>query len=242
MRATPRQTRLETRLETRMEALAAQTGGHVAVADIAGVVTSVMQSLQAADSTALVHTTVDLANADLGPGISLGHGISEELRGLIRFVEAAKAEIFGLKPQTLSKRDIPDASDELSAIVAATEEAAGRMMDVADEIQALATDGSGAGAALADRFGEIATKIYEASSFQDITGQRVTKVMRVLNHLEEKLAALAIAVGDEHVEGHQTVEYVDGEIVNDAALLHGPQLPEAANNQDDIDALLASFD
>lgn len=208
-------------LEARVEALVEQTGGQVDVSDVAGVVSSMMQSLR--------------SSAPL-----FGHDLSQDIRDLIAYVDLAKAEITALKPQTLSSRDIPEASEELDAIVAATEDAASKMMDMAEEIQALADDGN---ADIADRVTDIATRIYEASSFQDITGQRVTKVVRVLNHLEIKLAALADAIGDSHVDEREAVVYAaDGEIINEAALLHGPQLPEAANSQDDIDALLASFD
>ena len=35
------------------------------------------------------------------------------------------------------------------------------------------------------------TRIYEASAFQDITGQRITKVVRALQHIEGRIAALA---------------------------------------------------
>lgn len=208
-------------LEARVEALVEQTGGQVDVSDIAGVVSSMMLSLRS-DSPLF------------------GHDLGQDIRDLIDYVELAKAEIAGLRPQTMSRRDIPEASEELDAIVAATEDAASKMMDVADEIQALADDGN---EHIADRVNDIATRIYEASSFQDITGQRVTKVVRVLNHLEIKLAALADAVGDLHMDEREEVEFTeDGDVINAAALLHGPQLPEAANSQDDIDALLASFD
>ncbi|MDA5193223.1 protein phosphatase CheZ [Govanella unica] len=208
-------------LEARVEALVEQTGGQVDVSDIAGVVSGLMQSLR--------------SDAPI-----FGHDLGQDVRDLISYVELAKAEIASLKPQTMCRRDIPEASEELDAIVSASEDAASRMMDVADEIQALAEDGNDH---LVDRVADIATRIYEASSFQDITGQRVTKVVRVLNHLEIKLAALADAIGDTFVEERTQLEFAeDGEIVNETALLHGPQLPEVANNQDDIDALLASFD
>lgn len=208
-------------LESRVEALVEQTGGQIDVSEVAGVVSGLMQSLK--------------SDAPI-----FGHDLGQDIRDLMAYVDVAKSEIAALKPQTMSRRDIPEASEELGAIVAASEDAAGVMMDVAEEIQALADDGNHH---LSGRVSDIATRIYEASSFQDITGQRVTKVVRVLNHLEIKLAALADAIGDSHVEERAEVKFAsDGHILNEQALLHGPQLPEAANNQDDIDALLASFD
>lgn len=210
-----------TSLESRVEALIEQTGGQVDVGDIAGVVSGLMQSYKS-DSPIF------------------GQDLSHDLRDLMRYVEIAKSEIAELQPQSMSKRDIPEASLELSAVVATTETAAGVMMDVAEEIQTLVDEGNDH---LADRVTDLATRIYEASSFQDLTGQRVTKVMRVLNHLEVKLAALAAAVGDTHVDERAEIQFAeDGLVLNEEALIHGPQLPEIANSQDDIDALLASFD
>lgn len=206
-------------LEQRVEALAEQTGGQVSVGDIAGVVTSLMQSLRG--------------------GLSLDQlQLRDDVRQLVAYVEGARTELGALRPHALSRQDIPDAADELDAIVAATEEAAGKMMDAAEEIQALS---AGADEAITERMAGIATRIYEASTFQDITGQRITKVVRILQHLEEKLAALARSVGDDRLEPREsanpTAARADG-----AVLLHGPELPQAANSQDAIDALLASFD
>ena len=84
---------------------------------------------------------------------------------------------------------------------------------------------------------EAVTNIYEASSFQDITGQRITKVVRALQSLEEKLGSLVGAVVPQGAEA-PPAEEPEG----DAALLNGPQLETAANSQTDIDALFASLE
>lgn len=208
-------------LEERVEALSQEFGGTVDLGDIAGVVASLMQTM-----------TGEVTLADLT--------LRDEIGDLVRYIENAKAELASLHPHNLSKQKIPDASDELDAIVAATEEAAGTIMDAAEEIEALAAKSRGK---TAEALARIATRIYEASSFQDITGQRVTKVVETLRHLESKLAALADVIGDHSLEAPvEVITDDDGMVVNDDALLHGPQLPEEANSQEDIDALLASFD
>ena len=163
-----------------------------------------------------------------------------EITELVGCIEAAKAELHGLQPHSLSKRKIPDASDELEAIVQETELAAGKVMDAAEEIGALAQKSDGEMAAL---LADIVTRLYEASSFQDITGQRITKVVATLRQLEERLSHLAEAIGDTHIEAAAEIRRDEtGEVVNAKALLHGPQLSQTANAQDDIDAILASFD
>lgn len=208
-------------LEARLEALFEQTGGQVEVTDIAAIVTSVMQAMN-------------------GETAAHASGIGDELNDLVLYVEKAKAELALLRPHTMSKRDIPEASDELDAIIAATEDAASKMMDAAEEISELAESVEGE---LVDQMADITTRIFEASSFQDITGQRITKIVRVLQYLEERLGALAAAIGDTVIDERDAVTYDEaGLVVDDRVILHGPQLPVVANNQDDIDALLASFD
>ena len=90
------------------------------------------------------------------------------------------------------------------------------------------------------------TQVYEACNFQDITGQRITKVVKALKHIESKVDALVGAFGEDiakYKAAHPTTEpKKEHDPMSAAYLLTGPQLPDNASKQDDIDALLASFD
>lgn len=165
----------------------------------------------------------------------------EELRELVAFIGSTKSEVMLLQPRTFGAKKIPDANLELDAIVGATDEAAGRIMDAADQIGEIAGDSD---AKLAEKLQNISTELYEASSFQDICGQRITKVVKTLKFLEERLIVLAEAIGDDTViEEEKSVEFnSDGLVEDNKSLLHGPQLEDEANSQDDIDALMADFD
>jgi chemotaxis protein CheZ len=82
------------------------------------------------------------------------------------------------------------------------------------------------------------TRIYEACSFQDITGQRITKVVATLKTIEAKVAQIVDTFGDsERDAGAEAPEQP-----NESALLNGPQHPAVAMDQSDIDRLLASFE
>ncbi|MCZ6721687.1 MAG: chemotaxis protein CheZ, partial [Proteobacteria bacterium] len=73
---------------------------------------------------------------------------------------------------------------------------------------------------------------------------RITKVVRTLKHIETELDKLASVFGNEIYEEarkRRKAEKVD-QSRDERESLAGPQLPKDANNQDDIDALLASFD
>ena len=91
------------------------------------------------------------------------------------------------------------------------------------------------------------TDIYEACTFQDITGQRITKVVTALKHIEDTVDGLLNAFGDEIAKYREAnPKQVDvpevASIPSDEDLLEGPQLEGKGNNQAEIDALLASFD
>lgn len=161
-----------------------------------------------------------------------------ELEALVDFIRSAKTEIASLCPTEIQEKHLPIATDELDAIVGATEEATHVILDSVEKIEA-------ATASLAQEnkaaVGEAITRIYEACNFQDITGQRVTKVVRTLREIETKIAALVRAFGSEAraaAEGKTDTAADRGS--EETSLLNGPQLPGTANTQADIDALFGS--
>ena len=162
-------------------------------------------------------------------------GLYRELGALALFIRQARDDIAAVRPDEIRSTDIPRATDELDAVVGATEEATNTIMDAAEK---LANIGSEVGGDVETRVTEIVGSIYEACSFQDITGQRITKVVRTLKVIEGKVERLLRAFGDEAAAaGGQIAVAPD----NDAALLNGPQLPGKAMGQDEIDRLLAEM-
>jgi len=165
-----------------------------------------------------------------------------ELESLAEYIQSAKAEITALRPDEVKDEFLPTATDELDAIVGATAEATNAIMDAVEEVEAFAANGGGEAA---KKLMNAATKIYEACGFQDITGQRIGKVVKTLKDIEEKVDQLLRAFGGEGVAGtvqpKKKKKPKDGPIT-DADLLEGPQLADKAKSQEEIDALLASFD
>jgi chemotaxis protein CheZ len=207
-------------LEERAATLRQSRGDNVAIDDIAHVVGSLVKGTTHDDE-------VDK--------------IAVELRELLSYIGAAKDELIGMQPKSLSNRDIPDAGEQLDAIVKSTEDAAETIMDAAETVGMLSEEAEGE---MAEKLEKVSTELFQASSFQDLTGQRITKVMRTLGHLEERLNALADAIGDDYIKPEEDKIEVDDEGVakDDTDLLHGPQLDGEGNSQAEIDAILASFD
>tara|TARA_R110000868_G_scaffold4155_8_gene25287 strand:- start:32585 stop:33262 length:678 start_codon:yes stop_codon:yes gene_type:complete len=173
--------------------------------------------------------------------------VMKELEELSSFIEATKAEIAAIRPEEITDEHIPDATDELDAVIEATEVATNSIMEAAEMIESVAE-------VISDEqsnvLSDAVTQIYEACSFQDITGQRIHKVVTALREIEEKVETVVQKFGPDRETREElkrqrqadkeVVESVDGE-VNEEDLLEGPQMAENANSQDDIDALLADM-
>lgn len=167
----------------------------------------------------------------------------KELEGLARYIQHARREISALQPEDIRTQHLATAHDELDAVVEATEQATFAIFDACDVVSGIAGSVDGERGA---RLTDAVTRIYEACNFQDVTGQRITKVVRALKHIEAKVDALVAAFGGQTIVGDEVVP-IEVAIAapkgaDDTALLHGPQLPGNAISQDEIDRLLASFD
>src|ERR671917_2592526 len=117
--------------------------------------------------------------------------IVRELASVADYIGHIKKEIAALKPNELSRERIPSANDDLGNVVQATASATHTIMAAAEEIL-------GAGA-LSDKDYRnlVETRIlaiFEACSFQDITGQRIARVLEALEQLEKRLDRFAKAV------------------------------------------------
>ncbi|MEE2970876.1 MAG: protein phosphatase CheZ [Pseudomonadota bacterium] len=85
-----------------------------------------------------------------------------------------------------------------------------------------------------------ATDIFMACSFQDITGQRTTKVINVLRYLEQRVNSMIDIWGVEGV-GSSGALFDPIDTREDTHLLESPQLEGLGNGQDDIDKLLHDY-
>lgn len=160
-----------------------------------------------------------------------------EVEELGRLIAATRAEIAALGMEEISASHIPSAADELDAIVAHTAAATDSILEVCETLDRAAAAAEGEAAASLQ---DATTRIYEACSFQDITGQRITKVVTTLKAIDGKIARIvgAFAADPAALPPPAATPPPPAE----DALLHGPQLPASAMHQSDIDALLASFD
>ncbi|HQS08938.1 MAG TPA: protein phosphatase CheZ [Xanthobacteraceae bacterium] len=157
-------------------------------------------------------------------------------------IQNTKSEIAALHSEGGGGEQLFRATDELDAVVAATETATETILSAAEDIEVLAAKLSrslvGDDLALAEAIQAQTIKVFEACNFQDISGQRIGKVVKLLRFVEERISSMAnIWGGAAEVATANSIIPVVRE--GDAALLNGPSLADDANvvSQDDIDSL-----
>ncbi len=143
---------------------------------------------------------------------------------LAAYIANARREIAAMRPGDLRTNKIPRAGMELDAIVKATEAATDTIMAATEQIMQEASESERNDACM---------RIFEACSFQDITGQRITKVVKTLEYIESRLDNLQQAWGPD-----LGIDEPDADLEKDAEFLNGPQLEGEGVNQNDVDALL----
>jgi len=150
--------------------------------------------------------------------------------------------VLSVGPRDIHDNQIPDAEVEIRTVLDATEDTATAIMDVAERLGELAGAAQGK---MADELMDLSTKLFEASSFQDLCGQRLNKVMRTMDSIAADLYIISMASGDVKIkhDAEDEIEYDEnGHAIDASALLRGPQKVEEAASQADIDALLSDFD
>ena len=164
---------------------------------------------------------------------SIDRSLFDEMRYISSYIQRTRLEISNLRPNDLSEDRIPGAGAELHAVVQHTAEATNLIMAVAEDVMAADTSDPAAYQAFVS---EKMMEIFEACTFQDITGQRIKKVVDTLTHIEQRLERFASVMGVEDAELEETAE----DKRKRENLLNGPALngPEVA--QDDIDALFGT--
>jgi chemotaxis protein CheZ len=167
--------------------------------------------------------------------------VHEEIERLAKYIIDTKKEIFAMQTNDKSEDVIMDASAHLDEVIKHTEEATNTIMDACDKVQAGAT---GIGGDKEAAIMEATNAIFDACTFQDITGQRIRKVIKLLENIEERINKLNDMMGDSPIfaEAEANKDFSKAAVpANDKDLLNGPQLKGQGTNQSDIDALFASL-
>jgi chemotaxis protein CheZ len=134
---------------------------------------------------------------------------------------------------------------ELEAVVQATEEAANRIMEAAEAIGDWLREGNHDPASMSV-VNEKVNAIFEACSFQDVTGQRIRRAIQHLQHVEDMLTEISPQEGEKapRIEIAVNPDLVQADVDRVFGLNAKPQEPPAqaispgpAMSQEELDRL-----
>lgn len=206
-------------IENIKDAVAPPENGH----DQAGASTEVLESIRS-----------ELAQSN---------ALQDELALIRTSIIETKREITSLHHSGFVGEDQATASDELDAVVKGTEEATDKILTAAEIIESNSANlantlGHGTGHDMALDIQEQAIAIFEACNFQDLTGQRITKVVNTLKFIEERVDHMMEIWGGQSKFSDILPEKQAGK-TSDSRLLNGPAMEDAIDvaSQDDIDAM-----
>lgn len=169
-----------------------------------------------------------------------------EVLGLFQYIQRFREEIAHMiQPDSDDdKTRFETISEQLDAIIAATEDATHIILEGMEQIDTVTAklrevkDPEEVGP-LCDELEQVSINTMQACTFQDITGQRVTKIVRSMQFVESRVDAMLEIWGrDEVQELAKKSAEMSEKREGDAALLNGPALAsEQSISQADIDAL-----
>jgi len=166
---------------------------------------------------------------------SLDIQIYRDFREIAGEIGGMKREISRLQAAEIKTSKVPEAGRELDAVVEATETATHQIMEAAEQIMSADTSDP---AAYRDEVNTRVMEIFEACSFQDITGQRISKVVETLNFVDERVSSFIERLKLRGVEAEDREE-TEAEKRQRELILHGPQHKGEGVSQDDIDQMLS---
>jgi chemotaxis protein CheZ len=184
------------------------------------------------------HTILEEHRRDLQEAMRL----KVELDSISEAIQRTKQEIATLHYAGAQGREMARVTDELGAIVLGTESATNSILAAAEKVDELAGNlaarVSGDDKEIAREIADQVVAVFEACNFQDITGQRISKVVNAMRFVEERVGQMIEIWGG--LESFREVETIeDHSRAGDKALLNGPALEGemGCTSQDDIDAL-----
>jgi chemotaxis protein CheZ len=167
--------------------------------------------------------------------------LKRELLLLCQYILKLKQELAAISKPSSDGHRFDTMAEQLDAIVEATEGATETILGAVEEIGQMterlrARVADKQATQLVERIDERVNAIFEACTFQDITGQRVTKIVRSVKFVDERVNAMAALWGADTLAEAAPPEPAADEDEG-ATPLQGPALKGEGVTQADIDKL-----
>ena len=164
--------------------------------------------------------------------------LQRHLMSISEAIARTRQEIAELRQEQQAGRTC----DELHAVVQGTEQATNTILTASETVDGLARgivrrSEDGATRADAEAIQEQMQTVFEACNFQDLTGQRISKVVRTIVLVEERVGEM-LRLWCGPTAAVSPAAPGPGRCTGEAALLNGPVLPgDATVSQDAVDAM-----
>ena len=158
--------------------------------------------------------------------------IYHQIEMILAQFTALKRDISNMSREILDDSFIPDITMDLRSVILQTEKSVTGILDVSDEISNMSqkiTD-----PALREELMIKSTRILELCNFQDLTGQRIQKIVHHLTEIESVIYKMLHALRPD-------LKLRDKHASEEHALLNGPQKEHETPSQNDIDDLFDSL-
>ena len=194
----------------------------------------------AAEGAANAPSVSDQMLADFKKEFADSQELKTELEELSKVILETRQEITSIQSNDQGPK-INAMTDQLDAVVNDTETATDAILAAVETIEDQnarlelnATDPEEL--EITETIGNAVMKIYEACNFQDITGQRISKVVGTLKFVEDRIGNMIEILGGE--EQFAALQGIEQEIQKDGEVeLSGPRVEGQEISQDEIDAL-----
>ena len=168
------------------------------------------------------------------------HQLKQELDGLLRYINRVRQEVAAIDRPVDDDDKFDSMGEQLEAVVNSTSSATNNIMEAMErndgivvELREKLTDPEQI--ALLDQVNNNSNDVFEACSFQDITGQRINKVAKSVTYVEDRVSALITIMGKDEMAKVEVQPHREKSA--DEALLNGPQMEGEGLSQQDIDEL-----
>ncbi len=163
------------------------------------------------------------------------HAMTEaEIEGLYKLIDTIYGSLHDIRGEAkgiANNAEIPDASLHLKDVLQTTEDATMTILSCANGIASeISVDG--VPVSVQESIMAHVGKIFESCSFQDLSGQRIKRVLKLIDDLQEQLLRLSQNQGGIAASIKDKVTKVD-------PLLNGPQLTNKAPSQSDVDSMFS---
>ncbi|MCE9522733.1 MAG: protein phosphatase CheZ [Alphaproteobacteria bacterium] len=171
--------------------------------------------------------------------------LRRELEVMASGIAQTRREIAAIKPATADAPDAPGndriiaATEELDFVVRSTETATAEILTAAERLFTISAElkEKGGDVTLCDEIENHATNLMLACSFQDLTGQRMTKVVNALRYIEQRVNSM-IEIWGINPADVKNAPPPQKDARPDAHLLNGPAREGEGVAQDEIDRML----